>query len=107
MKIVKSLVAVAVAAVMLNGVVAKAYADEVQVEANAKAEVVCETTGQYGQNTNCKAKSDATASAIVKRDGVVTHEVVDTGLDAQGIAMSVGTVVTGVAATVARIRMGK
>jgi hypothetical protein len=107
MKMVKSLIAVAVAAVMLNGVATQVSAEEVEVNANAKAEVVCETTGQYGQNTNCKAKSDASASAIIKRDGVVTHQVVDTGLDAQGIAMSVGTVVTGIAATVARVRMGK
>ncbi len=104
---VKSLIAVAIAAVMLNGVATQVSAEEIEVNANAKAEVVCETTGQYGQNTNCKAKSDSSASAIIKRDGVVTHKVVDTGLDAQGIAMSVGTVVTGVAATVARIRMGK
>jgi len=103
---VKSIVAVAVAAVMLNGYVAPVSADEVEVEANATAEVVCET-GQYGQNVNCTAKSDSSASAIVKRDGVITHEVVDTGLDAQGIAMSVGTVVTGIVASVARIRMGK
>jgi len=106
MKMVKSLIAVAVAAVVLNGFVTPAMADQVEAEANASAEAVCET-GQYGQQINCKTKSDASTRVVIKRDNVAAHEVVNTGLDAQGIAMSLGTVATGIVATIARVRMGK
>ena len=106
MKIVKTIIAVVVAAVVLNGFVTPVFADEVEANANAKAEVICET-GQYGQNVNCVAKTDASTSVVIKRDGVATHEVVDTGLDMQGIMMSIGTVTTGLVATVARVRMGR
>jgi len=51
MKMVKSLIAVAVAAVVLHGFVTPAMADQVEAEANASAEAVCET-GQYGQQIN-------------------------------------------------------
>lgn len=104
MNAVKSLIAVALAAVMLNGFAVTVLADEANAE--AKAEVTCET-GDYGQNVNCKAKSDAKSKAVLNRKGVSTHEVANTGLDAQGIALAVGTVATGAAATVARFKLGK
>ena len=104
MKMIQSLTAVAVAAVMLNSFATPVFADEVKAEAEANAEVTCET-GTYGQNVNCKAKSSSSAKAIIKRDGVSTHTVANTGLDGQGIALALGTVATGVAATVARVRI--
>lgn len=102
MNIVKSLIAVAMAAVMLNGFVVAVSAAEVE----ANAEVTCET-GTYGQNVNCKAKSNAKAKAVITRKGVPTHPVAATGLDASGIALALGTVATGVTAAVARFRLGK
>jgi hypothetical protein len=104
MKAVKSLIAVALAAVMLNGFAVAVSAAEAEAEANA--EVTCES-GNYGQNVNCKAKSNSKAKAIVTREGVPAHDVVGTGLDAQGVALAVGTVATGAAAAVARFRMSK
>lgn len=106
MNTVKSLIAVALAAVMLNGFTVMVAADEASAEAEAKSEVTCET-GDYGQNVNCKASSDSKAKAVITRDGVPTHEAVATGLDAQGIALAVGTVATGVTAAVARFKMSK
>lgn len=103
MNTVKTLIAVALAAVMLNSFTVMVAASGSEAEANA--EVVCET-GTYGQNVNCKAKSNAKAK-VVTREGVPTHAVANTGLDATGIAMAVGTVATGAAATVARFRLGK
>ena len=106
MNTVKSIIAVALAAVMLNGFAVAVSADEASAEAEANAEVTCET-GDYGQNVNCKAKSDAKAKTVLTREGVPAHEAVDTGLDAQGIALAVGTVATGAAAAVAKFRLGK
>lgn len=104
MKIVKSLLAVALAAVLFNGFVVAVSAST--AEANANAEVTCET-GTYGQNVNCKANSNASAKAVVTRAGVPTHKVASTAVDAQGIAMIVGTLATGAAATIARFRLSK
>lgn len=103
MNTVKTLVAVALAAVLLNGFAVTVSASGTEAEANA--EVTCET-GTYGQNVNCKAKSNAKAK-VITREGVPAHTVVDTALDAQGIALAVGTVATGAVATVARFRLGK
>lgn len=103
MNTVKTLIAAGLAAVLLNGFAVTVSASGAEAEANA--EVTCET-GTYGQNVNCKAKSNAKAK-VITRKGVPTHEVVGTSLDAQGIAMAVGTVATGAAAAVARFRLGK
>jgi hypothetical protein len=98
MDTIKSLIAVALAAVMLNGFATTVVADG--AEAEAEAEVICET-GSYGQNINCKAKSKAEAKVVTR------HEPVNTGLDTQGVAMAVGTVTTGAAAIAAKRRLGK
>lgn len=98
MDTLKSIIAVALAAVMLNVFTVAVQAHE--VEASADAEVECET-GDYGQNTNCKASSHA-HSKVLER-----HEPVNTGLDAGGMALAVGTVTTGAVATVAKFRLGK
>jgi hypothetical protein len=103
MNTVKSLIALALTAVMLNGFAVVVAADEASAEANASAE--CEV-GDYGQDVNCKVDSEAKAS-VLTRDGETTHEVVDTGLGAQGIALAVGTVTTGAAAAVTKFRLGK
>jgi hypothetical protein len=106
MNTIKSLIAVGMAAALLNGFAVVVSADEASAESEAKAEVICET-GAYGQNVNCKANTEAKAKAVVTRAGVPAHEVVATGLDGQGIALVVGTIATGVAATVAKFRLGK
>lgn len=106
MNTVKSLIALGAAAVLLNSFASMAYADEASAQANSKAEVVCET-GTYGQNVNCKASTEASATAVLTREGVATHEVVDTGLDFQGIATMAGTLGTGAVALIARRKLGK
>jgi len=102
MKAIKSLIAVVLTAVMLNGFAVAVSADSAEAEAEANAEVVCET-GDYGQAINCQAKTDAKASTKV----VTRHEPVDTGLNVEGIAVAVGTITTGAAAVVTRFRLGK
>ena len=106
MNTVKSLIALALAAVMLNGFAVMVSADEASAEAEAQAQVTCET-GDYGQNVNCKSSSEAKAKAVITREGVPTHEAVATGLDAQGLALAVSTVITGATAAVARFKMSK
>ena len=98
MNTVKSFIAVALAAVMLNGFAVMVSADG--AEAEADAEVTCET-GDYGQNVNCKARGRAESKVVVR------HEPVDTGLNASGAALALGTVTTGAAAAVAKFRFGK
>ncbi len=98
MNTVKSLIAVALAAVMLNVFAVMVSADG--AEAKADAEVVCET-GSYGQKVNCKAKGHAESKVVVR------HEPVNTGLNAQGAALAIGTLTTGAAAAVAKFRLGK
>lgn len=104
MNTVKFFIAVAMAAVMLNGFVVVVSADGAKAE--SKSEVVCET-GTYGQKVNCKATSSAKAKVVVTREGVPTHQVAATGLNAQGVAAVIGTVSTGLVATIARFRLGK
>lgn len=104
MNTVKTLIAVALAAVIFNGFTVAVSADEATAE--SKTEVSCKT-GSYGQNVNCKAKASAKAKVVLTREGVPTHKVANTSLNAEGVAMAVGTVVTGAAATVARFRLGK
>ena len=60
MNTVKSLIALALAAVMLNGFAVMVSADEASAEAEAQAQVTCET-GDYGQNVNCKSSSEASS----------------------------------------------
>lgn len=100
MNTIKSLIAVALAGVMLNGFVVTVLAHDVEAGAAADAEVTCET-GTYGQNVNCKAHSHADAKVLVR------HDTVNTGLDSQGIALALGTVTTGAAAVVAKFRFRK
>ena len=106
MNTVKSLIALTLAAVMLNGFAVAVSADEASAEGEAQAQVTCET-GDYGQNINCKTSSEAKAKAVITREGVPTHDAVETGMDPQGLALAVGTVATGAAAAVARFRLGK
>lgn len=103
MNTVKTLIAAVLAAVLLNGFATTVSAAGAEAEANS--EVVCET-GTYGQNVNCKAKSNAKAK-VITREGVPVHKPAETGLDGAGIAAIAGTLVTGAAATVARFRMSK
>jgi hypothetical protein len=82
--------------VMLNGFAVLVSADGAEAEANA--EVVCET-GDYGQAINCRAKGDAKGKVVTR------HEPVEAGLGAEGLALAVGMVTTGAAAVVARLRL--
>jgi len=98
MKFIKSLLALSIVAIMFNSSVLTVLADGTEAEAEANAEVICET-GDYGQAINCKAKSDASAKVVTR------HEPINTGLGAQGVAMAVGTIATGAAAVVAKFRL--
>ena len=101
-KTIKSVLALFLAVALLHGFAVRVSADEVSAEASS--EVVCETTGEYGQNVNCRASSEASARAVLTRDGVPLHQVVNTGVDANGVLLAMGTVTTGLVATIAKMR---
>jgi len=89
----KHIITIAVAAILFTSLaITPVFADtteqEQSLETKSSTKVVC-TSGSYGQNLNCEASADATASGhqkvIVRTDGSVvkTHTPVDAALDAK------------------------
>lgn len=114
MKTLKLTLAVTLATVMFNGFVSQVVAQaDLEQEQNQELEVVCET-GDYGQNVNCRAtgtqeqsqRATLDGEPVVFKDGklVKLHEVVDTGLDTNSLVVAFGTMVSGAAATVIKIK---
>lgn len=99
MKTIKSIAALVLTAALLHVFVIPVNAQEAEVETSS--EVVCETTGDYGQNINCRSSSQSSSRT---REGIPLHEVVDTSLDANGTLLFLGTISVGLIATLAKLK---
>lgn len=96
---------------MSGQALAAEMSQEQELKTNSKVEVNC-TAGAYGQDSTCTAKAESEASGkqtqkiVYRADGtpVVVHDVVNTGLDLPVMLTVAGTIVSGAAAAVIRLK---
>ncbi|MEN8253050.1 MAG: hypothetical protein ABFQ62_01580 [Patescibacteria group bacterium] len=110
-------VATALFALSATTVMAAEQSQDLDVSSNSDVEVRCEF-GAYGQGTcDVDASSEASASGnqrqvlgatrvVYRSDGTAirVHDVVDTGLDTQGLMAVASTLVTGSAVAIRKIK---
>jgi hypothetical protein len=122
MNLFKMISATALSAVVMAAVASPVGAQTVNqdqsMDVNSDVHVEC-TSGSYGQNLNCTVDAEANASGeqsqsvdlngrrvVYRADGtpVLVHQVANTALDTNTMIAAFGTIVTGAAGVVAKIK---